>query len=108
MLKSCLLLIISIIIICSKINAQRRVMSGYLLDSITHFAIVNGTITNGNDKKSVNTDERGFFRLNAAPNDFIYATAKAYRYDTLVYSYLFTDTITIYLSPMGNILPTVT
>lgn len=107
MFKSCFLLII-LAIISFKTNAQQRVISGYLLDSLTHFAIANGTITNANDKKSVNTDEKGFFRLNVAPNDFIYATAKSYHYDTLVYSYLFTDTITIYLSPAGNILPNVT
>ena len=101
MFKSLLLLIIFSVVF-SKSNAQRSVISGYLLDSLTHFAIANGTVTNANDKKSVNTNEKGFFRLKVAPNDFIYATAKSYHYDTLVYSYLFTNTITIYLSPGGK------
>jgi hypothetical protein len=59
-------------------------------------------------KKSVRTDRNGFFRLQVAPNDFIYAAATAYHYDTLRYSLLFGDTVTIFLSPSGTILPNVT
>ncbi len=107
MFKSYLLLIV-LTVISFIIQAQQRTISGYLLDSLTHLAIVNGTITNATNKTSVNTNEKGFFRLQAAANDFIYAVAKSYHYDTLIYSYIFTDTITIYLSPIGNILPNVT
>jgi len=83
-------------------------MKGYLLDSITHFGIVDGTITNATSSKAVHTNHNGFFSLQVSPHDFIYATAKNYRYDSLVYSYIFTDTVTIYLPPVGNILPNVT
>lgn len=106
MFKFCLSLIL--IVISFEIHAQQRMISGYLLDSITHFAIPNGTITNATNKRIAQSNEKGFFRLQAAPNDFIYATAKSYRYDTLVYSFIFTDTVTIYLSPAGNVLPNVT
>lgn len=101
-------LLLALTVISFKIHAQQRVIKGFLLDSITHFAIVNGTVTNATATKTVHTNEKGFFSLPVALNDFIYATAKSYHYDTLVYSYIFTDTITIYLSPSGNILPTVT
>lgn len=101
-------LLLFVTLISFKIQAQPRVLSGYLLDSLTHFAIPNGTITNATAKKSAQTTEKGFFRLQASPNDFIYAVARSYHYDTLVYSNIFTDTITIYLSPLGNVLPTVT
>ncbi len=107
MFKSYPILVI-LTVISFTIHAQQRMISGYLLDSLTHFAIINGTVTNGPALKSVHTNEKGFFRLQAAPNDFIYATAKSYHYDTLVYSFISTDTITIYLSPAGNILPNVT
>ncbi|MEJ7680841.1 MAG: hypothetical protein WKG06_23910 [Segetibacter sp.] len=107
MLKPCYLLIILIAISCG-VYGQARTMNGYLSDSITHFPIINGTVTNARSKKSVHSNEKGFFRLEAAPNDFIYAYAKSYHYDTLVYSLIFTDTITLYLSPAGNILPNVT
>lgn len=102
------LLLIVLIVITSKVAAQARVMNGYLLDSITHFPVINGTVTNATSKKSVHSNEKGFFRLDAAPNDFIYAYAKSYHYDTIVYSFIFTDTVTIYLSPAANILPGVT
>lgn len=107
MLKIYHLTFILIFITC-KVNAQSRVLNGYLLDSITHFPVSNGIITNANSNKSVHSDVKGFFRLEAAPNDFIYASAKSYHYDTLIYSFIFTDTITIYLAPSGNILPNVT
>lgn len=100
--------LIILIFISYRVHAQSRMISGYLLDSITHFPIGNGTINNATTKKNVISNEKGFFRLEAAPNDFIYASAKSYHYDTLVYSFIFTDTITIYLSPAGNILPNVT
>lgn len=107
MFKNYLLFIISIAISFT-VPAQSKVISGYLLDSLTHFGIADGTVTNGTAGKSAKTGEKGFFRIKAAPNDFIYATAKSYHYDTMVYSYIFTDTITIYLSPAGNVLPNVT
>lgn len=101
-------LLIILIFISFKVNGQAGVMKGFLLDSITHFPISNGTVVNATSKKSVQSNEKGFFQLEAAPNDFIYAFAKSYRYDTLVYSFIFNDTITLYLPPSGNILPNVT
>lgn len=91
-----------------KVKAQSSTVNGFLLDSITHFPVDYGTITNATQKKTVRSNEKGFFRLEVAPNDFIYAIAKSYRYDTLTYSFLFSDTITIFLSPADNILPNVT
>lgn len=88
------------------VNAQKTLV-GFLRDSITDFAIANGTVTNATTNTSAKTDKGGLFRLQVSPNDFIYATAKSYHYDTLAYSFIFTDTITIHLSPAGNILPTV-
>jgi hypothetical protein len=83
-------------------------VKGFLRDSTTLFPISNGTVTNSATSKSVKSDNNGFFKIEAGVNDFIYASAKSYRYDTLVYSPMFTDTITIYLPFTGNVLPTVT
>lgn len=101
-------LIIILILISSAVNGQPRTINGYLLDSITHFTIANGIITNATSKKSAQSNEKGFFRLAAAPGDFMYASARSYHYDTLVYSFIFTDTISLYLSPAGSVLPNVT
>lgn len=100
-------LLILLFFIVANVNGQRRLINGFLKDSITLFPIAAGTVTNGTTSQKVLTDEKGFFRLEAAPNDFIYAFASSYHYDTLSYSFLFTDTITIFLSPAGNILPNV-
>jgi hypothetical protein len=102
------LLLFAFIFICSEVKAQVKVMKGLVLDSITHFPIANATVTNGTRKKSVQSNENGVFRLEVAPNDFIYAYAKSYSYDTLNYSFIFSDTVTLYLSPTGTILPNVT
>jgi len=89
-----------------KVEAQQPIL-GYLRDSITLFPISGGTITNWNTKKKVQTDGNGFFRVEAKSNDLIYAQAARYTYDTLRASILFNDTITIYLSPTGDVLPVV-
>ena len=88
--------------------AQTRIINGFLSDSVTLFPIPHGTITNSTTKKTVKSDDRGFFKIEANPNDFIYASAKSYHFDTLKYSPMFNDSITIYLSFAGNVLPTVT
>jgi hypothetical protein len=89
-------------------KSQKVWISGYLRDSSTHFPIAKGIISNSSDNKKVETDVNGFFRVKAAPNDLLFATAAAYRYDTLRYSILFGDTLTIYLAPLGNVLSNVT
>ncbi len=107
MLKLYFLLLISLL----RLNegaTQLITVNGYLKDSITHFPIAGGIISNVNTQKKIATDAKGFFRMEASPNDFLYVIAPSYHYDTITYSYLFTDTITIYLSPTGNVLPTVT
>jgi len=89
-------------------DAQPPALMGYLRDSMTLFPIPGGTITNWNNKKKVQTDANGFFRIEAKANDLIYAQADKYHYDTVRTSVLFNDTITIYLPPTGDLLPTVT
>ncbi len=95
------------LILSTAANAQQRLINGYLKDSLTEYSIANGKITNATNKRTVTTDGNGFFKLEAAPNDFIFATAPGYRYDTLNFSILFVDTITFFLAPVGNILPNV-
>jgi hypothetical protein len=83
-------------------------LSGYVKDSITHYPIYNATVSNPNANKKVVTDKNGFFQIHAAPDDLIYFIAIAYQYDTVRTSFLFGDTLNIYLTPMGSLLPTVT
>ena len=87
--------------------AQQRLLSGYLKDSITQLPIGGGTLSNPATKKKVQTDVNGFFRLLVSPGDLLYALAPHYNYDTLRYSPLFRDTVTIYLSPV-NVMEAVT
>ena len=87
--------------------AQSKNVMGYLRDSITHFPL-SGTVKNNNSNKSVRCDETGFFRIAAYPNDLIYALSPGYQFDTIRYSSIFADTIQLFLSPAGSILPTVT
>lgn len=106
-MKKTLYLIIAVMLFCCT-TLQAQVINGYLRDSITHFPISGGTITNANSRNSVKTDAQGFFRLQAAPNDHLYVVANEYHFDTLTYSPLFSDTVVIYLAPTGAVLPTVT
>jgi hypothetical protein len=90
-----------------KTEAQRKSVNGLVRDSITLLPIQRAMVTNGTTQKSVETDANGFFHLEASVNDHIYALAENYHQDTLTFNYLFTDTVSILLSPSGNILPNV-
>lgn len=97
----------SFLFCCIAAPAQQRILSGYLIDSSTHLPIAGGTLSNPANKKKVQTDANGFFRLPVSPGDQLYAIAIHYLYATLHYSVLFQDTITIYLVPV-KMLPNVT
>ena len=101
-------LLLSSILFSTTSFAQRKAVNGYLQDSLTHLPIVKGVISNTTNKRKVETDASGFFRLEVLPNDLIYAIAKGYRYDTLRYAPLFADTITIFLPPVADMLENVT
>lgn len=89
-------------------NAQRGFVKGYLRDSITHYPILNGTVTNLTSQKQVKTNTKGFFFIEATAGEQLVVQSKEYENDTLKYTTLFIDTITLYLSPSGSILPGVT
>jgi hypothetical protein len=89
-------------------QAQTVTVSGLLKDSITHFPISNGSILNEKTRVVFHTDGNGLFTFRLSPGDLVLATAPGYHSDTLRYSYLSTDTLTLFLSPTGDILPNVT
>lgn len=88
--------------------AQSGFAKGYLRDSITHYPILNGIITNLTTQKQIKTNTTGFFFIEASAGDQLLVQSKDYENDTLKYTTLFIDTITVYLSPSGSILPGVT
>lgn len=102
------LLLTGFIFIAIQSNAQQTVLKGFLLDSVTFYPINGATIKNSDSRQKVLTDEKGFFRILASPNDVIYAIATGYHFDTLRFSLLLSDTVTLYLVPSGKILPNVT
>ena len=106
MLK-CFFLLLCSAVFATAAFAQQRILSGYLKDSLTHLPIPGGTISNPEQKRKVQTGTDGFFRLPASPGDLLYILAPHYQYDTLRYSWLFQDTITLYLS-LSNLLENVT
>lgn len=100
----CLLFLVAI----TTVNAQRSFVKGYLRDSVTQFPINGGFVNNPTTNQRIMTDQRGFFRIKAAPGDKLYASATDYRLDTFTVSVLFADTVSVYLVPTGTFLPTVT
>lgn len=94
--------------VCITADAQQSWLNGYLKDSLTHFAIGNGQVTNTRTRKVATASGGGLFRIQVQPGDVLYATAKNYRFDTIRYQYMFADTITLYLSPAAALLPGVT
>ena len=91
----------------TKATAQTVTLYGFVKDSLTQLPLAGATLSNSAKAQKVVTDGKGFFRLQVAPDDLLYALATGYRYDTLRYAVLFQDTITIFLPPV-NVLETVT
>jgi hypothetical protein len=89
-------------------QTQSTYVNGYLRDSMTHLPISGGVINNPAANSRITTDYRGFFRILAAPGNKIYASAPNYRYDTITFQLLYIDTVSIFLSPTGALLPGVT
>jgi hypothetical protein len=102
------LFLVILFILTNRTFAQRDLINGYIKDSITLLPVSGGTVTNIHTKKSTRTDDRGFFSLEANPGDVLQAYSKNYKFDTLRYSVLMKDTVTIFLVPSGDILEPVT
>ena len=90
------------------VHAQRSYVNGYLRDSVTHFPISGGYVNNPATNRRIMTNQRGFFRIEAAPGDKLYLSANEYRLDTFSVSVLMADTASVYLVPTGTFLPNVT
>lgn len=96
------------LVAATTVHAQRSFVNGYLRDSVTHFPISGGFVNNPATNRRIMTDQRGFFRIEAAPGAKLYASATEYHLDTFTVSVLLADTVSVYLAPMGTLLPTVT
>ena len=63
--------------------AQKRLIKGYVRDSITGVPITNAIISNESTKKLVTPDANGFFSITASRNDQILINAFNYNFDTI-------------------------
>ncbi len=105
--KLCLLLT-ALLLLSLTTMAQRRLIKGYVRDSITGVPIVNAIISNEGSRKMVTPDQNGFFSITASRGDFIIINAFNYNFDTLKATASVPDTLHIQLIRTNEILPTVT
>ena len=102
------LLLAGLLLISISTTAQRRLIKGYVRDSITGVPIVNAIISNETSKKLITPDQNGFFSITASRGDFIIINAFNYNFDTLKAAASLPDTLHIQLIRTNEILPTVT
>ncbi len=88
--------------------AQKRLVKGYVHDSITGVPIVNAIISNETTKKMITPDQNGFFSILASRGDLIFIDAFNYNFDTVKTTYGLPDTLHIQLIRTNEILPNVT
>ncbi len=88
--------------------AQKRLIKGYVRDSITGVPIVNAIISNENTRKLITPDQNGFFSITASRGDYIIINAFNYTFDTLKATANLPDTLRIALIRVNEILPGVT
>ncbi len=89
-------------------TAQKRMVYGYVLDSITYSPITNAQITNTNTTKVVTTNASGIFSMYTGINDLLFLNADNYHFRTFLYTSLLQDTLIIYMAPLVHELAAVT
>ncbi len=88
--------------------AQKRIVQGFVRDSITGVPILNAIISNETTHKMVTPDQNGFFKIPASRNDLVFVNAFNYRFDTLRAIWQLPDTSVIELVRLPDELPGVT
>ena len=101
------LFLLCFVVCATRSSAQAVTLYGFVKDSLTHLPLPGATLSNSTKDLKGQPDANGFFRLAVSPGDLLYALATGYQYDTLRYSLLFKDTVTLFLPPV-NVLQTVT
>jgi hypothetical protein len=86
----------------------KRQITGYVRDSVTGVPLINAVITNETSKKTVTPNQKGFFKITAAPNDVIFINAFNYSFDTLIATNNLPDTLHLTLVREPEYLPGVT
>ena len=107
-LKKYVSLIILLFLFSAMATAQKRLIKGYVRDSITGVPIVNAIISNEMSKKMVTPDQNGFFSISASRGDQIIINAFNYNFDTLRATSRLEDTVHIQLIRFGETLQAVT
>lgn len=102
------ILIVAVCLFTLTAMAQKRLIKGYVRDSITGVPIVNAIISNENTKKMITPNQNGFFSITATRGDFISINAFNYNFDTIKAINNLPDTLQIALIRVNEILPGVT
>ena len=92
----------------TNINAQKRIVVGYVLDSSMYSPVKNVHVTNANTNKNADISDKGIFSLYVSPNDLIFFTADGYHFKTFRYNIMAQDTLVIYLAKLPHELADVT
>ena len=107
-LKKYVSLVLLLLLFCINATAQKRLIKGYVHDSITGVPIVNAIISNEMSKKMVTPDQNGFFSITASRGDQIIINAFNYNFDTLRATSRVADTVRIQLLRTSETLQGVT
>lgn len=95
-------------LLLQQVQAQKKLVKGYIYDSATHAPMTNAIITNENTHRVVFTNSEGFFSITASRNDIIFFDAFNFKFDTLIVTRTMPDTLAIYMRPEPATLPGVT
>ncbi len=90
------------------VQAQKKMIRGYVRDSATNAPVINARVANENSRKVAFTDNNGFFSLSVSFDNLILFNAPGYRFDTVLYNRPLPDTLIIFMKPLPAMLPNVT
>ncbi|HWB26954.1 MAG TPA: hypothetical protein VG738_15830 [Chitinophagaceae bacterium] len=91
-----------------KASAQKQFKVGFVKDSATDQPLTNVLVTNESNHRLTHTDNKGFFRIEAYDQQILFFDKENYHFDTLRYNMMTSDTVTILLVQLPNVLAGVT
>lgn len=104
------LIVIAMVLVLTVTAQKRKLVYGYLKDSVTNIAIPLASVRNINTNTTVMTNSSGRFAIEASENHILSFAAVGYFFDTLQYNNTYTlqDTLHAFLNPLARDLGNVT
>ncbi|RFM29473.1 hypothetical protein [Deminuibacter soli] len=83
--------------------AQKRIVHGFVKDSMNHEPVKTAVVTNENTRKSVSVGTDGSFTILVNFGDLLFFDANGYRFDTVHCNRILPDTLHVFMAQLNTL-----